>query len=190
MSKLNLIFPVNKMAELKFVTDTVTFPRSELECIICRELSLNIWGKPGCMHPVCHTCCTKLAHSPCPACRADGAWTSNVQVNRLVGSLRVECGYQCGADMAYSDYANHRNKCPQRPVNCANFGCKWHGIFPDFPKHLHECIFGFVPCPHCKFSLHRGAHAAHTAVCNYRMMKCDGCDVIMHEWKLPLHECR
>jgi hypothetical protein len=186
------------MAEFK--SDTVVLHRNELECTVCHELSIDTMCLPSCMHVVCTECHAGMSRAAprmafgmvavaCPSCRAVGAWIKNVQVNRIVGTMRVGCEYKCNVDVAFSDYPKHKNECLQRPAKCPHQDCEWSGTWAERLTHVDECEDAVLACPHCCCPVHRGAFDDHVKTCNYCKVTCAECHKVFVSWKLKRHKC-
>ena len=181
----------------------------EFLCVICHDvLEVPVSCTQG--HTFCEGCLDRWMASSksCPTCKVElnkSFLTRNRPLETLIEKLPVHCENIQEADNP-TDTSSASNTKPKggrkrklvdvsldaSAAEAKEEGCRWTGKYGDLRKHLSDdCPFAIVRCSNkgCEMAgIQRRSLAAHIAVCDYRLVKCEFCHQLQRFCSLDAHK--
>ena len=168
------------------------------KCQICLEV-LKCPVMCPLAHNFCKSCLTQalINKKECPVCRTSMNDESSISYNRaLQGAIEdvitVRCSTTLNTQTPTVTLRNSTNLTVEsstkrkRVLECSDVErCNWQGPMKGLSRHLLDCEFALVDCPHpgCDIKILRSGLHFHKEVCRYRRVMCLHCQ---HEFRHSL----
>eukprot|EP01120_Amphizonella_sp_Union-15-10_P014204 TRINITY_DN6813_c0_g1_i1.p1 TRINITY_DN6813_c0_g1~~TRINITY_DN6813_c0_g1_i1.p1 ORF type:complete len:292 (+),score=11.62 TRINITY_DN6813_c0_g1_i1:60-935(+) len=139
---------MNKSLHQQILIDS----QSEVECLICFQVSYQPTLCPTCESLFCLSCIEQWLNTSntCPHCRGNIS-SSSLRTSRFAQSfidkIHSRCPNQdCFFEGYYSDVVCHLNVCQKRLQVCkhSNLGCDWTGNHTNLTNHQVHCRFAIA----------------------------------------------